>query len=108
MSIIWACCQCNGRTVTCNRTKGCSSFALNLVGVLCFVSEDWSLFGVDKRELFTLLRDVGEPEKTEGGGLDICIARTELGVRKGGRLRTLLGVWGEATDENDNGSGSIE
>jgi hypothetical protein len=37
--------------------------------------------------------DRGE-EKIEGVGDDICIARTEEGVRKGGRERTLLGVRG--------------
>ena len=37
--------------------------------------------------------DRGE-EKMDGVGEDICIARTEEGVRKGGLLRTLLGVRG--------------
>jgi len=33
-------------------------------------------------------------EKIDGVGEDICIARTEDGVRKGGRERTLPGVRG--------------
>ena len=55
-----------------------------------------------------LLLDRGEPENIEGVGLDICIARTELGVRNAGRERTLLGVCGFGDVVIVRGSGRRE
>ena len=54
------------------------------------------------------LLDRGEPENIEGVGLDICMARTELGVRNAGRERTLLGVWGLGNGVIVRGSGRRE
>ena len=64
---------------------------MNLVG-LRFEDEYWEV-GVPILDTVGKCRfaDRGE-EKREGVGEDICIARTDEGVRNGGRLRTLLGV----------------
>ena len=68
--------------MTCRRTSGCSFFALKRVGVR-FEGKVWG-FGVPTRDTVGRCRfvDRGE-EKIEGVGDDICIARTEEGVRKG-------------------------
>jgi hypothetical protein len=79
--------------VTWSRTRGSSFFALKRVGVR-FEGEVRE-FGVPIRDTAGRCRFVGRGEENiEGVGEDICIARTEEGVRKGGRDSTLLGVRG--------------
>lgn len=70
--------------------RGYSFFALNLVGVLFLeVCE----LGVPIRDTVGRWRFVERGEENmDAVGDDICIARTDEGVRNGGRVRTLLGV----------------
>ncbi len=78
--------------MTCSNTRG-AGFGLKRVGVR-FEGEVCE-FGVP------ILETVGKPrfvergeEKMDGVGEDICMARTEEGVRNGGLARILLGVRG--------------
>jgi hypothetical protein len=78
--------------VTWSKTRG-SCFGLKRVGVR--FEGDVCEFGVPILETVGRGRFVERGEqKMDGVGEDICIARTEEGVRKGGLERTLLDVQG--------------